>query len=474
MIQTGISKQLEDNALKVLKYAQSCLCTIDCKLYSENVSDVSVVPSRILNMTVQQNFEVEFSDVITATIEVAVDEAILILGNYQDLICRFVFNRITRDTQEIIEEIPPQIEKYRVFIANATDLLKQFTKAELTTTQEAGETTAMGQDPPADVLGRKVNLELQLIDEDVYQKKDRPINALLNNTTLTDAVHYVANLLEIKNVDCRMSDNARTYTNFTIPPMQTIGSVFDLWQEKHGLYLKGLEAYYTHGVLYVYPGYDTDPSTEKILHMYKVQENSYLGNGSYHYENGDEVYILLNAQVALEDLSAKLTENVGNYHVALRTDSVYDVDKKMEGRNGEIRNNNLISVGAQNEKMASSNKITAKYLQVTNNAYIMSSAMSQCMCKLLNGIWMYAWPFTLTPGMKVIYHYEDAKAYKSTKGILSGVVYNMVPLTQTGRLIYAWAARLTCRLTVDTDDSDAVDTSTLASLRNKPDSVRSF
>ena len=468
--QSGTSTQLTDTAISILKESKPCITKCECKIFSRDNESVSVTPMRIEQMTIVQNFETDYADVITITINVSADEAILILSNYKNLQCNLTFNRYD-ELLRLQHDILPQIEKYIVIISNATDLLKQFSKAEMTAVDNPGEKSAGGRIPSESVMSRRVNLELQLIDENVYKRRDRPFNFILQNVTIDGAIHYIANLLEIKDVKCQSVDNQRTYENFVIPPMQSLSTVFDYLQEHFGVYSKGLTSYYTQNVLYVYPSFNSKPDVENIIHLYKVQENTYVGCPSYHKESGSEVSILLDGKVALENLSEKSTDEIGNYQVSLRAESVHDVGKEFNGRDCKIRDNNLLSIAAENVNQAQSGKVSARYVQATNNAYAMSSTMSQFMCKILGAEWKYAWPYTLKPGSKVIYHYEDVDSVKTCEGILSSVVYNMQINTTVGLNgkdnFYSFSAAIMARLTSDTNKSDIISISQLPSLLRK-------
>jgi len=461
MFMGAISKQLHDAVIRTMKNGVSCICNIDSKVYSENNASVSVVPKKIVTMSIVQNYDTATYDSITATIDVSVEEAIVILSNYTNLKMQLVFNRVDKDSGKIIEQVLPEIQEYKVIIANASDMLKQFTKSELVPSSNAGEESRDQSYTPGEVQSRRINLELQLFEEDVYEKRSRPVNVQLSKCKLSDGLHCVANALDISDVKITQVSNERQFNNLTIPPGSTLETVFDNLQKKHGIYPKGIAGYYRDKTLYVYPPYETNPDTIRTCNLYKVKEDSYLGAPTYHYDEGDDVHIVLNKETKLDNLSEKTTENTGNYFVSLRADTMHDTDKLMNGKEGKVRNNNLLSISSKNEKMASDNKVLAKFTEPTNNAYTMSSDMSQGMCKVLNAVWQYAWPFNVEPGMKVLYHYEDNNAYKTTTGILSSVTYTLMPIAMQGRQEYTWAAAIMARLTVDTDNSDTVDTNTL-------------
>ena len=465
VFQAGTSTQITDKVQEILENARPCLTKCECKIFSKDDSSVSVTPMKIEQMTIVQNFETAYSDVITLTISVEANEAIVLLTNYKNLKCTLTFNRY--DEHIVLQDdILPEIKQYMVVIANALDLLKQYTKAEMTNTDNPGEKSSNGSLPSEGVMSRRITLELQLIDEDVYIRRDRPFNFILQNATMVEAIHYVANLLEIKNVWFRYIDNERTYDNFVIPPMQTFATIFSYLQEHFGVYAKGLSSYYTGGDLYIYPPFDVKTDSNYTIHLYKVQEGSYPGCPSYHTEDGSEISIILNDKIAMENLSEKTSDEVGNYQVALRAESIHDVGKEFNGRECKIRDNNLLSIASENNNQPQTGKVSARYTQATNNAYTMSSMMAQTLCKILGATWISAWPFVIKPGARVVYHSEEYDAVKVCNGIISSVTYNMQIANTVGLTgkdnIYAFSALLMVRLTQDVDPSWAISSNLLS------------
>lgn len=478
--QVGNSTQIADKAYEVLKNATSCLTRCECKIFSASDNkSIEVKPMYIEQMTIMQNFETDYSDVITLNVSVTTSEAILLLTNYKNLKCTLTFNRVDNQ-QNLLDDVLPEIFNYVVVISNATDKLKNVTKAEVTQTDVPGESSGSGSLPSESVQSKREILELQLIDEDVYIKRDRPFHFILQNTTMLEAIHYFANLLDIKNIHYRSVDNERDYENFVIPPMQTLASIFDYLQEHFGVYAKGLTGYYTRQNLYIYPTFDVNTDVEDTVHLFKTQKGYYQACPSYHLQEGKTTTIILTGKTVLENLTEKMSENVGNYQVSLRAEAVHDVGKEFNGRECKIRNNNLLSIATQDQHQVQDGKVSARYMQATNNAYSMSAVMAQSMCKFLGAEWFYAWPYTLKPGSKVVYHYEDVDAVKTCDGILSSVVYNLQKATtrdlEDGGKgnIYAWCASIYARLTSDTNESDALDVKQLPFLnenKDQPDTV---
>ena len=275
------------------------------------------------------------------------------------------------------------------------------------------------------------------------------MNAILNNTTIENAIYFVANTLNIKNVNLYPPDNQKVYSTITLPPMQNIATVFDFMQERYGIYAKGLEYYFTQGTLYIYPGLETNPEaeTKKILHIYNVPKNNYEGSdGYYAYDADDNIHLLCNQDIRLVNNAQKSSENTGSNFVALRNDTTIDLTRTTKGNNGEFSDQNLLLVGTENNKTAISNSVNNKYIGGTNNVLALTSELARNNVVLLESGWAMAMPYILTPGMKVIYHYDDVNEYKTVNGILCGVQCTVYPLENNKEFVYAAGGLITCRL----------------------------
>lgn len=467
MILNNVSKQMENKSLEIFRASESQLFKIKHRIFSESNAEVSVVPLSIGTFNVVQNFEKEYGDKIGVTLDVSAEEALLLLSNAQDLRYTITFNHVTQHYYRIIDDIPPETRKYRVIINHPMDLLKSIQKIEVTTSQESGSSTP--QFKPDDIRARRFNLQVGLVTDDLYEVRERPINNLPVNANMCDTIHCIANVLNIKKVNMlEQPDNERVYKAVPIVPMQTLGTVMDQLQDTYGCYQKGLGCYFHDNALEIYSGYDTNPNTEKALHLYRLPTQSFGGCKSYHSVDATgSIHVVLIDEVAIQNLSEMGVENVGNYQIARRSDAGLDVDVLMKGKEAEIRPNNLISSAATNEKTATTGKVSVKYVPTTNNAMTMTSEMANTMCKIMMTHWRMSWPWLLTPGIKVVYHYEEMSGLKMTTGILSSVEYALEKIAGVmgQEHSYAWAAKISCRLSANEQEEEKISKDMLYTLR---------
>lgn len=462
------SKSLDDSAIDILKQAQSQLCKIKVRLFSPNIEDIDIDPLSIEQFVVGQAFEANMHDVVMVTLKLRIEEALLILSNYQDLQISFRFTHVQQHHYQTITEIPVEVRKFNVIIHNATDLLKEMQKSEVAASQnELGNANAV----PSDIHSRTYDLQLELVDEKLLAFRNAPVTNLSQDSTVSDVMVGSALAAGLKSDQIeflRPPENEKKMSFLPVPPMQTVNTLFDLLQQSYGNFQKGMGYYFTEDKLSIFSEFDTNPQSEKTLHLYKAPTQFYGGNHGYHYEDeSGDIHILLMDDVAIQNLAESSVDKTGNYQVSRRSDAGMDVDIVQQGKDVMVRGNNLMTMTSQNENVSRSGTVNTRYTPTTNNALAMSSEMASQMCKAMSAQWRMAWPWTLQPGMKIVYHYEEMGGMKTTTGILSSVSYALSKIDGTIRdhLSYAWAAGLQVRLSPDEDDEQKLTLDDLPALK---------
>lgn len=462
------NKSLDDKAIEILKTGVSQICKIKSRIFSVDKEEVTATPIEIEQFTVAQLFEREFHDKITITLNINLEEAMLLLTNYQNLRMTFRIEHVTQHYYQTIESIEQEVREFIAIIHNPTDLLKAIQKVELVASKNPDD---QGEFKPDDIRSRRYSLQVELLNEKLMEFRTKPVSNLGSgtdsNAMLVGAALAVG--LDSKQIEfAKAPDNKRKMNSIPIPPMQTMSSMFDLMQESYGTYKNGMEYYYTEDKLRIYPGYDTDPQSERILHLYRLPKESYPGDCKYHYQDEEgNLHVLIIDDVDIKNLADASVESSGNYQVARRSDAGLDVDVIQNGKDATIRNNNLITMAAQNENISTSNKTAARYMPTTNNALMMSSDMASTFCKILSTGWRMAWPWLVIPGMKVMYHYEEVSGLKVTTGILSSIECSLAKIDGTvgDHNSYAWGANIIARLSPNEQDEEKLSTDVLSALK---------
>ena len=449
------SKLIQDKVVEKLKNAPSNICRIETKIYSDSNPELVVKPIVIRSFNVVHDFSKSYHEKVTATFEVFKDEAVYILANSQDLRATIVMNHIRQNYYTVVLGTEPDIRQYRVFLLGKDDLKKTLQKVEFMEQMKTAEGEFVYT--PDEIRAMKFNLQVELMDEKVYEFGKRPVNGILKDVTMQDTVHFMANALNIKNVDMVTPDNDKKYNHVILNPMVTL-EVIDKLQNTYGIYQKGIAYFYHSDTLFIYPEYETKPQTLSELHIWKLPKDSYSGLASYSREEEDVLTIFTNEDVGFMSLSEVGTEQNGNFQITRRADTTIDLDTQQLGKEAQVNANNMFSVSSENEKTVTQGKVSARYNGVTSNPLALSSAMASVMCGMMVFRWNMAWPWSIKPGCKVVYYYEELSGIRTAQGIVDSVEYALAKIdgieTDAAIIRYAWAAAIVVRLEVVQDEEE--------------------
>lgn len=443
---TPMSRIMEKNVESVLAKVESNYFIMDCTLYSSSNPSVNIQLRYVPTIEVHQDFVRKFADEIQMVLEITAPEAILLCENYQDLLCTVKYTRVNLDPFEIIDGSLPISFTYRVVIANAGDLLKQYTKSAMLESDE--------HYTPESVHGRMISMSVQLIEKDLYDLRKKQINALLKDCTVLDVIYYVLNALGIKNISMIPPHNKQRRKSFLIPPMHDLTTIFEYIQENFGIYSKGVAHYYTGGVFYIYPPYETKPDKSikpEVTHIYNVPSSKYLGMKGYHYKDGDVMHLVNNVDVQSVDMATKGAEIFGTYRVTTRTDMALDIGRTTNGAKGTFSDKNILGCGLAANRSMSAQSQGAFYESSTNNAYVLASQMAEYECTILSSGWLMSEPFTFIPGERVHYHFDKDSQYQTTEGVVESVRSTTRIFDRKSRYIYTVDTAYVLRLSPDDD-----------------------
>lgn len=451
---TNISPALEEKVVEVSKKKISNICTIQTKIYSDNDDQLVVKPKLVKTFNISHNFDASYHEKITATFQVSMEEALYILSNDQDLRVTIILTHVTQHYYRPVPNVDPEIYQFRGILLGKDDLKKTMQKVEIMADTEKNS-DGSSKYTPEQIRAMKFDLQMELMDEVIYEFSKRPLNGLLKDVSMEDTVHFLANALGIQKVQMTTPDNPTKYKHVILNPMVTL-EVIDRLQETYGIYQKGIGYYYFNDTLYVYPEYELDAQSDAEIHFWRLPVNSYPGSSSYSSVEDNVLKILLTENAEFRSLSEVGTEQLGNFQITKRTDTQLDVDTQQNGISATVRQNNLYSVAPENEKTATTGKVSARYNGVSNNPLAMSSEMARVMCSMMSTTWNMAWPWSIKPGSKVVYNYEEVSGLKTANGIIHSVEYALsaiegVPTDQT-LVRYAWAAAIVMRLELMLDE----------------------
>ena len=447
----SISKQLEQSVNEILTNYIPGLLLIDCEIINSDNSDFKIVPKQIKHFSLTQEFSNSYMDMIQLGIEITPKEYLSLIQNSQNLRCALNFWKVKNHTFKIEESYPPTQIFMKAIISDMQDLLKKYNINELISKDEATTNNAYES--------MKIPVTLQLMNDIAYDLRHKQFHTMLKNVKLIDAIYYIANIFKIKTVKLIPPDNENVYKVLPIPPMQTFGSALDFLHQRYGIYSKGMEYYYTHDdILYIYPGYDTRPkltNSEVVLNIFNVPSGHYAGNDGYHYwRDKFNIDIISNGDKELKSMVDQGIETTGNFVVSLRSDTIMDVNRQVTEKSINLTGQMTTSCGINTRQGMTSNIQHAKYTTSTNNVYIQASQMCKYLCSMSVLPWSFSEPFSITPGQRVILHYDDNGKYNTHLGIVESAYTELLTEGRPHQHIYSLNSKLVLRLEPEPESTE--------------------
>lgn len=459
----SINPILKATVLEHLNKAQSNLFTLSVEIYSSENPDKShiVKPLYIKNYTIKQLFTKQYTDEITLSLETTPEEFFKVYKNRQNLWCSIVAYPLTERSRQIDyntkvtsdnvlstsrSENNGWVHTYRAILLNLSDITKQININQLQKTENNNTTD--------NLQSQTIRYSLQLIQEDIYHIRSKSFHLPLRNTTIKQAIYAAANTLGISNINLYEPDNRNTYQHLTFPPMQTLESFVPMLQNSPGVYKEGCEYYYTNNTLYIYPGYKVDlDRNEPVVNIYKVPENMFPGLFGYHSRDDDNnLHIVSDTATSIQDTAPGSLENVGNQFMTLNSENTLDLAREVNGKNGTFNSELMVTIGMANIEGNTKSKYKTKFISGSSNPFLMASNMIKDNKLTVTVGWHNPEPYSIIPGQKCIYHYEDVEGYKTKIGIIDDIVYSFELNSKSTEYIYRGTAVITLRLASDAED----------------------
>lgn len=435
---------LQERTKYVLENVVSGICLCECTIFSQDDETIQIKPYIVNSFTTFQNFPMQYADINQLNVDLKPEEIVLLVSHTENLFCTIKYipvsegNNLPDYSKDIYEKT------YRVLISDAKDLMKQYNVNQVMETKHR---------PKSDSLqGMTLPIWLELFTKELYDLRHKQYTTMLANCTIKDVIHHAANALEIKQIEMVEPTNTKIYKQLPLPPMMGIDSVFDYIQDRYGVYSKGFTYYYTEdNVLYIYPEYETNPpkkETDRIVHIYKIPDDSIPGCYGYHtIDENNDLHILCYSQIKTQNNSEQNVETQGNHTISLRTDTAIDLTHSINGKEGTFTSTNIISCGLPTEKSLSPGATNTKYTTSTNNAYKLASEIYKNNCISIQGVWEKAARRLIKPGNIVQYHYEDQEGYVTLYGIVDNLGYRTtVENRAEGSIFYSTICSFTLRL----------------------------
>ena len=393
-----------------------------------NKKPFSISPLRINKLFLSQDFTNAYMDNIELNVSMRSIEFLAIFYGYQELTCDLTLryahpvSGIVKGLDEGADGDPAYIfEGYKVIFKDKQDLRKKLPKESIIPNE--GETVS----PQQSIL--LTDVSFQLIPPEEYKLRVTSFSFQLTESTVKDAILFIAHSCGIKKIALVEPDNKETLCNLTIPPTQTFFTALIYLQERYGIYDKDIGFYYTDNTLFIYPRYETSPSMpscpdEDTPTFYFVGGGKFLGLEVNHAKDvNNTTHIVINtATINVDKVDAGI-ENDGTGVLIVHADKVIDkwrsIDEATSVSNARLglgkmniyknMNTELFALDpGERKKLGIDPSVSIiKYRFDEGNVHKCRVPINSYKQTTINTTWDNAVVYTFRPGYKILWNYDD-------------------------------------------------------------------
>lgn len=499
-MRSNISIILNDNSskesqnrvgIKIKEYPVFANYSIECVFRGIDAKGkkFEIKPIEINRFLIDQNFSESYMNHIEINVSMRPLEFLTIYDGYQNLKCDITLYHANPTTGEVkgidFDGEPVKVfSNYRVIFKNKEDIRKKIPKKSLIP-EDGGEYSIEQQDMLF------TDISLQLIEDIDYKLRVTSFSFQLTESTVKDAILFMAHSCKIDTVAFVPPENETIIPNIIIPPIHTFQTALDYIQEIYGVYSNGLGYYYSEGVLYIYPKYDTNPmmpigKDEDVPNLYFIGGVKFPNLEVNHaVDIYNTTHIVINAANINKDQVDVGIENDGTGILMMHADRVIDSWRSMDEARGadaariglgqmnihKTPNTSLFSLTNCERKTIGidPNISIIKYMFDEANPYKQRLPINRYKRTTINTAWENATPFTFKPGYRIVWNYDgeapenrDAKdsiasslMYCSKTGVVDSVAYRFTPTSRlNNRYIFKCIAPLEMTIKMDVTDPD--------------------
>lgn len=428
MAYSKTSKRLEKLLLSVVNNnSTSCVFSPSCIFRNPN-TEFKFTTRYLESMDIVQDFVGNYSDNIQISFKVSMTEYQSLLDNMQDLECTIKLQPVDPvTTEELIEQDPFILESMVVIMADQTNMNKVASAGTLSD----DNVTNGGEVPNTPAKAQaQMTYTCHLIEKGAFALRHVQLNAILTNTSMRDAINWMAQQFGAESNVIIPADNTQVYSNLVIEPMKGIDDLFPCMQSRYGIYAYGLGYYYTDKTLFVYPQFNTDEGSNTapgIIRILNAPQNSYAGEGCYHLEQDADTLILSNTDKKMLSMNSVGEENGGGTRVSMNADNQRDNSVKIDDKGKVTRDLDsfMTTISLSNKGgSANSKSQNLKFDGQRSNIYVSTSEMAMSNGSIMTCGWNSAYPMFIRPGQIISYEYDDQNGtFTSQKGRIMSCAY---------------------------------------------------
>lgn len=384
-------------------------------------------PMRIESMYLAQDFIYGYGDQLKATLHVSMADYAELYKRYKNLVVQVIIREV--DRTGVKAKTTPMVKKFYPVFDNFKDPNKMMTDVKYRT-EPAGNT-----------------ITVTLVEATLYHIRHMPVQGIFHDTDMAGIMAHIANMYQITDAYIQLPDNAHVYQQIVIPPYKEFKDVFHTLQERYGVYMLGLNNYFTEEKLYIWPIFDTTPKSTYYVKIFQADDGAYAGSSTFHRTETNGLSIVINNSPNAQDRSLMSAESKGTSVQFLR--SAAQVDGIVtQDENGLLTYNedNVITVGLNSDRLARDDANHSTYVHQTDNLFAIASELKRDHYVSMALIWPQAKPWLIKPGTAVRYYSDEDGKIGLRTGLVDKVLYEYKAGDRGSVLTYTCKATLLVRL----------------------------
>lgn len=433
---------IESIVQTILATPRACQFNLNMTIKSEADSTFSLVMDFVDALTIDQSFVANYRDVVTVNARISPADYARIYDVYTGLTATLIFTFVDAHG-DVTNSVTPIIKKYRCTIDNLQDVRKRITAAD------------HRREPDMQIV-------FHLIDYDVYDLMKAQVGGMTyTSTTIDNAIRHAFAVMGVTKLDMTTIDNTHTYDHILIPPYKAFDKLLPYFQATYGCYAGGINFYFTGGILYVYPPYDTSPDTNSPIKIYQTGQGEYVARWAHSYKNG-MLSLISNVYPQITDYTISGSEEHGTAVMFTRSSKIVDGAVKVDPNTGpSYTEDPALIVRLKNSRQVAPNYNKVVYSRTSDNVFPSMSKLIASQCVIVNTVWGHALPYSIAPGAPVNYIHDSVGKVITQTGRVDKIVYHYRRTSQAGAgYIYSGEAHYALRLRPDTlGDASTLSTS---------------
>ena len=451
---TSLSTQLNEVLEKALANPEYGVLDLECFIQSSTDPKLNIKVDLFDNLNIVQNFLGAYADFINIEFKLKPVDYVRMMKNSKGLRCVIKLYKYDKNLQK--RDKIMMILNLMMIIRDKNDLLKKYSYGDLVSPLDDKSKDQVKAGVRRTVYEYQESLRIpisaHLIEDAVYAARKKKVNGIYRGVTVEDVMTHLTSVFGLKTIWVVPPDNKRVYTNFIIPPMYDVSNVYDFIQndEGKGVYYKGLNYYITQNTMYIYPAFETNQTSPKTVHLYKVPENLAVGADNYHFEKDGEYHIIINTEVIDKEASDESIENLGTSILAMQCQDELDqwhtyVESKNELL---IHEDNVILYDMDTKKGIVDKPYQPIFKYSHGNDFKLTTPLSFGDTIEMEAQWRHAVPFTFKPGWRVLYHYDgDDGLFQTRTATCHAVNYSIHKVSKLSTQLYGVSCRFRLRMT---------------------------